>query len=112
MNEFTGAYLSYLKEIRQNQPKANIYCITLTHTRAEGNERTGVKPNEYSRALKHLVYQLQSEGDRRLYLIEGDKITSESNLRPDVLSDKVHFGIQGAAMFANELAERLTPSMP
>ncbi len=109
VEDFTTSYLNYLKEIRHNQPKANIYCITLTHTRATGNERTGLTPDDFRKALKHLVYQLQSEGDSRLHLIEGDKITSEANLRADVLSDKVHFGIEGAALFAKELQQLLMP---
>lgn len=105
VDDYSASYLSYLKEIRRNQPKANIYCITLTHTRATENERTGVTPNEFRIALKHLVYQLQSEGDGRLHLIEGEKITSEANLRTEVLTDKVHFGIEGAALFAKELEQ-------
>ncbi|WP_430816517.1 SGNH/GDSL hydrolase family protein [Carboxylicivirga sp. RSCT41] len=109
VDEYSSAYLSYLKSIRHNQPKATIYCITLTHTRAVANERTGIKPDEFRTALKHLVYQLQSEGDNRLHLIEGDKITSEDNLRADVLSDQVHFGIKGAALFAEELAKIVSP---
>ncbi|MCG8581747.1 MAG: SGNH/GDSL hydrolase family protein [Bacteroidales bacterium] len=105
VEEYSKAYMDYLKMIRHNQVGAHIYCITLTHTRAVGNERTGLKPEGYRKALKHLVYQLQSEGDNKLHLIEGDKITSEANLRPEVLSDKVHFGIEGAALFAKELEQ-------
>ncbi|WP_430809544.1 MULTISPECIES: SGNH/GDSL hydrolase family protein [unclassified Carboxylicivirga] len=105
VEEFSQSYLAYLKEIRHNQPKANIYCITLTHTRARANERTGLTPEDFRIALKHLVYQLQSEGDTKLHLIEGDKITSEANLRPDLLTDKVHFSIDGAALFADTLSK-------
>jgi lysophospholipase L1-like esterase len=65
--------------------------------------------DSYRKALKHLVFQLQSEGDSRLHLIEGDHITSEANLRQDVLSDKVHFSIEGAALFAKELEQLITP---
>jgi len=102
---FAEAYLRYLKTIRHHQPNAEIYCITLTHTRAVANDRTGVKPEAFRMALKHLVYQLQSEGDTRLHLVKGQDISSEANLRADVISDKVHFSIEGAALFAKALYE-------
>ncbi|TLX71262.1 SGNH/GDSL hydrolase family protein [Labilibacter sediminis] len=101
--EYETAYKSYLSQVRINQPNAKIYCISVTYTRASGNEKTGVVPDDYRKALKKLVDQFIEDGDDKLYFIAGDQITTEANLRQDVLTDKVHFGIDGAAMFAEEL---------
>ncbi|MCU4174417.1 SGNH/GDSL hydrolase family protein [Carboxylicivirga sp. N1Y90] len=105
VKQYSNDYRAYLKTIRQNQPKAAIYCITLTHTRAEANERTGIVPDDFREALKILVNDFQKNGDSKLYLIEGDEISSEKNLRADRLTDKAHFGIEGAALFAEELCQ-------
>ncbi len=107
--EYVSAYKAYLKEIRKHQPNAKIYCITLTHTRAPHSETTGIKPNEYRDALSQLVGEFQQDGDELLYLVKGDEISSEANLRADVLKDKVHFGIEGAALFAEELYQIINP---
>jgi len=107
--EYISVYSNYLKTIRMNHPKADIYCITLTHTRAIKSDKTGITPDEYRIALKRFIYQLQSEGDKKLHVIEGDKITSEANLRPDFPTDKVHFGYRGAELFAKELYQIIKP---
>jgi hypothetical protein len=60
-------------------------------------------PDDYRQALKTLIEQFQANGDDNLVFVAGDKITSEANLRQDKLDDKTHMGIDGAAMFANEL---------
>lgn len=102
--QYTASYRAYLTDIRTNQPKATIFCISLTHTRSTDNPDTGVVPDDYRLALKTLVEEFQSNGDNNLVFVAGDAITSEANLRPDKLEDKVHMGIEGAALFADELA--------
>jgi lysophospholipase L1-like esterase len=102
VEQFKQDYIAYLNEIRKNQPKAHIYCITLTYTRATKNAKTGITPNDFRNALKELITSLQVQDDL-LYLVEGDKITSEANLREDVPTDLTHLGVEGAALFADEL---------
>lgn len=103
VEEYVSAYTKYLTTIRANQPKAKIYCISLTHTRASGNSKTHVVPDDYRKALKHLVQDFKQKGDSNLVFVAGDAITSETNLRQQPLKDKVHFSIEGASLFANEL---------
>ncbi len=105
MAEYITAYESYLRSIRNNHPYAKIYCITLTYTKAEKSEKTGITPDQYRLALRNFIYHEQSKGDKRLFLIEGDEISSVENLRDDNPNDKVHFSIKGAELFAKELIE-------
>jgi lysophospholipase L1-like esterase len=46
-----------------------------------------------------LVKDCQQSGDQNIRLIEGETITSEGNLR-----DVVHLNIEGAQLFAEQLA--------
>ncbi|TAJ14532.1 hypothetical protein DMA11_05005 [Marinilabiliaceae bacterium JC017] len=101
--QYTTAYRAFLTEVRKNQPKATIFCISLTHTRSTGNESTGVAPDDYRQALKSLIEEFKTNGDNNLVFVAGDKITTEANLRQDKLDDLTHFGIEGAALFAEEL---------
>ena len=103
VKEYVAAYTKYVKTIRTHQPNAKIYCISLTHTRASGNVRSGVVPEEYRVALKQLVDKCISKGDNKIVFVAGDAITSEANLRQDLLKDKVHFSIEGARLFADAL---------
>ncbi|MBI9062004.1 MAG: SGNH/GDSL hydrolase family protein [Marinilabiliaceae bacterium] len=108
VEQYTSSYRDYLTEIRKNQPKATIFCISLTHTRSTYNPETGVVPDDYRLALKTLVEEFQSNCDHNLVFVAGDAITSEENLRQDKPADKVHMGIEGAALFADELASIIT----
>jgi len=105
VQQYISDYTAYLDTIRKNQPLAKSYCITLTYTRATENTKTGIKPEQYREALNSLVMDLQRKGDDKLFVIEGDKMTSNKNLRQDKMEDKVHFSIEGAALFAEELAK-------
>jgi len=104
VEQYTSSYREYVTEIRTNQPKATIFCISLTHTRSTDNPETGVVPDDYRLALKTLVEEFQSNGDNNLFFVAGDAITSEANLHQDKPDDKTHMGIEGAALFADELA--------
>lgn len=103
VEEYVSAYTKYLTTIRANQPKAKIYCISLTHTRASGNSKTNIVPEDYRKALKHLVQDFKQKGDNNLVFVAGDAITSEANLRQQPTKDKVHFSIEGASLFADAL---------
>lgn len=105
VEQYIAAYSTFLATIRKNHPLADIYCITLTYTTSEQSEKTGITPDDYRTALRNFIYHEQSKGDKRLFLIEGDKITSVKNLRADNPQDKVHFSIDGAELFAKELVK-------
>ncbi|TLX71277.1 SGNH/GDSL hydrolase family protein [Labilibacter sediminis] len=101
--EYRNDYISYLSEIRKNQPQATIYCISLTHTKFVKNEKTGATPQDFRMTLESLVKERIADGDKKLVFIDGKSITSVANLRADQPKDLVHFGIEGAALFADEL---------
>lgn len=103
VDQYVANYTAYLKEIRKNQPKATIYCISLAYTRFEKNEKTGATPDDFRNALKKLVEDFIANGDKKLVFVDGKSISSEANLREDNPKDIVHFGIEGAALFADEL---------
>lgn len=102
IDQFRSDYRHFLKSLRQHQPNADVYCISMTYTRSLGNETTGIVPDDYRQVVKEVAEEWQKKDDK-FYFVAGDKLTSEKNLKADQISDKVHFGIEGAAMFAKAL---------
>jgi lysophospholipase L1-like esterase len=49
-----------------------------------------------------LVEKYSKKGDKNIYLIEGEKISTEKDLK-----DPVHFSIEGAGEFAKQLTEEM-----
>jgi lysophospholipase L1-like esterase len=96
-------YNELLDAIRANHPKTKVYCITPLYTKKPVAAKTGHTIAAFRATLSQLVKERQAT-DKNLYLIEGDKITSEKNLRLDNPKDPVHLGIEGAALFADQLA--------
>jgi len=111
---YKAKYKEFLKAVRVNHPETKIFCIGLLYTRTKESRKLGEKyqPEDYRAALKALVYELQAAGDKNLFFIAGDKITSEKNLQGKVQpKDPVHLGIPGAKMFADELAPLIKKSL-
>lgn len=96
-------YDELLDAIRVNHPETKIYCITPLYTKTPVSKKTGHTVDEFRETLATLIQQRQAS-DKNLYLIKGDKITSEKNLRAANPKDPVHLGIEGAALLADELA--------
>lgn len=107
--DYKTKYRELLQVVRKNHPKTKIYCITLLYTKNKKSRKTGeeFKPAEYRAELEALVKELQQAGDKNLFLIKGDEITSEKNLQADRPSDPVHLSVEGARMLAEELHQRL-----
>jgi lysophospholipase L1-like esterase len=96
-------YNELLDAIRANHPKTKVCCITPLYTKKPVSAKTGHTVEQFRATLSELVKERQAT-DKNLYLIDGDKITSEKNLRADNPKDPVHLGIEGASLLADELA--------
>jgi lysophospholipase L1-like esterase len=101
--EYEKAYHELLDAIRTNHPETEIYCITPLFTKNPIAEKTGHSIQQFREILSKLVEQRMAS-DKKLHLIDGDKITSEKNLRTEKPSDPVHLGIEGARQFSAELS--------
>lgn len=91
-------YENILKTIRSKHPNTKIYCITLAYTTQQNSKRTEIPAEDFRSAVRNIVSNLQKNGDKNIYLIEGEKISSEKDLK-----DRVHFSIDGAKHFADKL---------
>ena len=109
-DSYKKKYREFLKEVRLHHPETKIFCISLLYTKNHKSRKTGEKyqPDDYRKALKSLVQELQEAGDKNLFFIAGDQITSIANLQGDAApKDMVHLGIPGAKMFAEELYKKI-----
>ncbi|MBK3519237.1 sulfatase-like hydrolase/transferase [Carboxylicivirga marina] len=100
--DYKKDYRKFLKTIRKHQPNATIYCISVTYTNTKKGKKTNYTPDDFRKSLNELVAEF-SRDDNKIIFVEGDKISSKENLREDNPKDPVHFGIKGAALFADEL---------
>jgi lysophospholipase L1-like esterase len=98
LKTYKNRYEKVLKTIRSKHPNTKIYCITMTYTTQLNSKKTGIPAEGFRRSVREVVNSRQKNGDKNIYLIEGEKISSEKNLK-----DKVHFSIEGAKNFANAL---------
>ncbi len=92
-----------LNSVRQTHPNTEIFCITQTYTKQLHSKTSGLPIEDFRTALANLVRKRQEEGDGHLYLIRGEEITDSNSLK-----DKVHFNVEGAARFADSLAEKIS----
>jgi len=107
---FESDYREYLSAIRRNQPQAKIYCINLLYTKRKENVKTHLTPDDFRNIINKVVTEYQ-KNDKRLYLIQGDQITSLENLQPGDKTDPVHLTVKGAGMFAKALYAEMKKSL-
>jgi len=104
--QYRDDYAKLLDAIRAHHPDTPIYCISLLYTKKPTNETTGHTVSEFRSALSNLAKDRQL-WDKRLYFIEGEKVTSEDNLRSDRPQDPVHLGVEGAEMLADKMVSMI-----
>ena len=100
-------YRRLVQELLKAQPKARIYCITPTFTYRTQPKKGSLTLDQIREAQAEVVKSLQQNGFENLFLIRGEQITDGSFLKPQGEKDVVHFTVQGAAKFAQELAQIL-----
>ena len=88
----------FLRTVREKHPTTKIFCITQTYTTQTKSKVTGISINQFRQKVVDIVSELQTNGDSNIYLIQGECITSQINLK-----DAVHFSVNGAKLFADSL---------
>jgi lysophospholipase L1-like esterase len=96
--KYKKRYSEVLNFIRSKHHYTKIFCIAQTYTKQDTSVRTGIPIEDFRKVVYNIVKSRQSRGDKNIYLIEGNRITDESNLK-----DIVHFSVEGAAAFADSL---------
>ncbi|MBG7629144.1 MAG: SGNH/GDSL hydrolase family protein [Bacteroidetes bacterium] len=100
---YKNRYEGVLNAIRTAHPKTKIFCITMTATKNNNAKKTGIAADDFRAVVKNNVANRRASGDANIFLIEGDKITTEANLK-----DAVHFSVEGARDFAVELYTKMS----
>jgi peptidoglycan/xylan/chitin deacetylase (PgdA/CDA1 family)/lysophospholipase L1-like esterase len=97
---YRDRYKSFIDTVRKKHKNTKIFCITLTYTSNHESVTSGVPADDFRTVTANIVNERIIAGDSNIYLIRGEDISSEENLRE---GDAVHFSIQGANNFADEL---------
>lgn len=105
---YRDRYNGVLSAIRNTHPNTKIFCITMTTTTNNNSVVTGIAADDFRAVVIDIVNQRQTNGDTNLFLIHGDAITTEANLREN---DAVHFSVEGALDFANELYDEMNAEL-
>ena len=101
--EIIPRYTKLVKTLAKDHPDAKIYCITPTFTNATAPKNGSVTIDEIRNAEKKAVEALRKKGYKNIFVINGPDISGPENLKPKGSKDKVHFTVEGAALFAKEL---------
>jgi len=95
---------NFLNTVREKHSNTEIFCITMTYTPNLVSETSGISGQDFRNAMQEVVDARIESGDAKIYLIAGDEISSDTNL-----TDAVHFTIEGASDFADELFLKMEP---
>lgn len=103
IGEIARRYEQFLTELRRVQPGARIYCILPTTAADEsgtrGKRAPGKPLSEVREAERRIVEAAIAHGDKKIYLIEGNKLSAVEDL-----TGNVHFNNDGAKRFGEALA--------
>jgi len=91
-------YADFLKTVRKEHRKTKIFCITLTATTTVKSPKSGYKAEEFRQVVRDIVKSRQKNGDKNIFLIEGEDISTVKDLKL-----KVHFTPKGALRVADKL---------
>jgi lysophospholipase L1-like esterase len=95
---YTANYTEFLDIARDKHPNTIIYCLTLTATTTTTSPESDVKAEEFRQVVRDVVKARQKAGDNKIFLIEGEDISSIADLKK-----KVHFTVEGALRVADKL---------
>ncbi len=100
--------ISFIDAVRAGHPETTIFVLGQTYTLTTENiDGDALDFDDWRKVQKYVVDSLTSNGDKLIYFINGDELTSYSSLNnpPD---DPVHLGITGASDFGISLADTIT----
>ena len=92
----------FLVTIREKHQNTKIFCITPTYTKTAISKKSGASITEFRNAMDQVVGQFQNKGDEQIFLIRGEEISKEKDLK-----DAVHFNVKGAKSFGDLLSIEL-----
>lgn len=103
--EFRQDYDEMLSIIREHHPDTKVFCITI---HAIPEDKVGkfskVKLVDYRKPIVDLIRQRQQQGDKNLFLIDGQSLTTlDDAMNPG----NVHLSIDGAANWAQKLYSQI-----
>ncbi|NQU55160.1 MAG: hypothetical protein HQ522_21795 [Bacteroidetes bacterium] len=99
-NEIRPYYKRLLVELRKVQPNAKIYCILPTTSKNTVPKNGTDTLDDIRNAERNIISNLQSGGDKNLFIINGEELTTINDL-----NDVVHLSVDGAANFAKQLTK-------
>jgi len=102
IEEYTKRYTNILRIMREKHPDTKIYCISMTYTTQTISKKSGIPANDFRKVVREVVSKRQNNGDKNIFLVKGEDITTKANLK-----DKVHFSVDGAKLFADALYEKI-----
>lgn len=104
INEISRRYRALITALRKVQPKARIYCIMPTtsanESGTEGKRAPGRPLDDVRDAERGIVQSFIDNGDRNLFIIEGNALSAVEDLK-----GAVHFNNDGAKKFGKALAK-------
>jgi len=100
--EIIPRYSKLLKILAKDHPDAKIYCILPTATKATAPKRGNLTLDDIRNAEKQAAESLIKKGFSNIKIINGKEISDKS-----LLNDKVHFTVEGAKQFAENLLKHL-----
>ena len=109
VEQYTKDYKAFLTQVRSSHPNTKIFCISMLYTRTKISKKSKLPIDGFRQAVYDIVAERQAAGDKNIFLIKGETLTSEANLREDQKSDPVHLGIKGADDLANKLNKIIAP---
>ncbi|MCK4919656.1 MAG: hypothetical protein KAS71_01340 [Bacteroidales bacterium] len=105
--EYRSRYMQFLRTFREVHDSTSIHCLSMTYTTNTISVKTGISSDDFRAVVRHIVAELNAEGDHNIFFIEGDEISSELNL-----NDVVHFSEEGALLFAGDLSRAISKLDP
>lgn len=100
--DYATQYAKVLRILREKHPDTKIYCISLTHTTQNISKKSKIPAEDYRKVVREIIAKRQKNGDKNIFLVKGEDITTIANLK-----DKVHFSIDGAKLFAEALYQEI-----
>ncbi len=101
-NEIKPYYKKLITKLRKIQPDAKIYCILPTTSKRTSPKNGTDTLGDIRKAESEIVSELQKNGDKNLFIINGTKLTNLNDL-----NDDVHLSVDGAANFAKRLSKSI-----
>ncbi len=103
--EFRQDYDDMLSIIRKHHPETKIFCITIHAIPGDKRGRfSKIKLVDFRQPIIDVIRQRQQQGDKNLFLIDGQSITT---LDDAMNAGNVHLGVDGAAHWAENLYQQI-----